>query len=48
VLWHIAGITTSYVIVVPGDHLVSAEVLVQHGKLADGNFCQVLTTSLGL
>ena len=48
VLWHSAGTTTSFVVVVPGEGVVSAEILVQHGKLADGDFCQILTTALGL
>ena len=48
VLWHSAGLTTSFVVRIPGEGIVSAEILVQHGNLADGDFCQVLTTSLGL
>jgi len=49
VLWHSAGITTSLVVRIPSEGtFVSAEVLLQHGKQADGDFCQVLTAALGL
>jgi hypothetical protein len=49
VLWHSAGATTSLVVRIPSDGtLVSAEVLLRHGKVAEGDFCQALTAALGL
>ena len=48
VLWHHAGLTESFVIVIPGEGVVSEEPLIRHGNLADGDFCQVLSTALGL
>ena len=48
VLWHHAGLTESVVVVIPGEGVVSEEPLIRHGNLADGDFCQVLSTALGL
>jgi hypothetical protein len=52
VLWHGAGLTRSYLVLIPnpdsGPTLVSEDILFRAGKEAEGDFCQVLTTSLGL
>lgn len=49
VLWQGAGLTRSFVVRIPEEGtIVSEEILFRAGKVAGGDFCQILTTSLGL
>jgi hypothetical protein len=50
-LWHGAGRTIVDLVLIPKENappiVVSENVIVQHGKQADGDFCQILTAALG-